>query len=122
VLGRGIEVATPKTKSDEAQRQIGSLDIVLYFFSGIALFVGAFLILNAFTMTVFQRMREIGTLRALGASDRRVARSILVEAVLLAFAGSVVVWGWAPGSRCCSCRRCSRSACRCPVSTSRGAP
>ena len=90
VLGRGVEVATPKTKSDEAQDQIASLDVVLYFFSGIALFVGAFLILNSFNMTVFQRMREIGTLRALGASDTRVARSILVDALLLAIVGSVV--------------------------------
>ena len=32
-----------------------------------ALFVGAFLILNPFNMTVLQRIREIGTLRALGA-------------------------------------------------------
>ena len=97
MLGRGVEVATPKTKSDEAQKQIGSLDIVLYFFSGIALFVGAFLILNAFNMTVFQRMREIGTLRALGASDRRVARGILIEAVLLALVGSVAGLGLGAG-------------------------
>lgn len=88
-LGRGVEVATPQAKGDEVQDQLASLDIVLYFFSGIALFVGAFLILNAFNMTVFQRMREIGTLRALGAGRRRVARGILLEAVLLALAGSV---------------------------------
>jgi putative ABC transport system permease protein len=89
-LGRGVEVATPQTKSDEAQKQIAALDVVLYFFSGIALFVGAFLILNSFNMTVLQRMREIGTLRALGATDRRVARTILDEALLLGLAGSVV--------------------------------
>jgi putative ABC transport system permease protein len=89
-LGRGVEVATPETKSEEAQKQIAALDVVLYFFSGIALFVGAFLILNSFNMTVLQRMREIGTLRALGATDRRVARTILVEALLLGLAGSVV--------------------------------
>jgi len=89
-LGRGVEVATPQTKSEEVQEQIASLDVVLYFFSGIALFVGGFLILNSFNMTVLQRMREIGTLRALGASDVRVARSLLVEAVVLALAGSVL--------------------------------
>ncbi|HMA27344.1 MAG: ABC transporter permease [Solirubrobacterales bacterium] len=89
-LGRGVEVATPKQKSAEYEDQLASLDIVLYFFSGIALFVGAFLILNSFSMTVLQRMREIGTLRALGASDRRVARSILAEAVLLGIVGSIL--------------------------------
>jgi putative ABC transport system permease protein len=89
-LGRGVEVATPQTKNEEMQDQLASLDIVLYFFSGIALFVGAFLILNSFNMTVLQRMREIGTLRALGASDRRVAGGILVEAAALALVGSVL--------------------------------
>jgi putative ABC transport system permease protein len=56
-LGRGVEVATPQSKSDEIQDQLASLDVVLYFFSGIALFVGTFLILNSFNMTVLQRMR-----------------------------------------------------------------
>ena len=41
-------------------------------------------------MTVLQRMREIGTLRALGATDVRVARMILVEALVLALAGSAL--------------------------------
>ncbi|HEU4976150.1 MAG TPA: FtsX-like permease family protein [Baekduia sp.] len=88
-LGSGVEVVTPQAKTQEAQDQLASLDVVLYFFSGIALFVGSFLILNSFNMTVLQRMREIGTLRALGASDRRVARSILVEALVLGVLGCV---------------------------------
>jgi putative ABC transport system permease protein len=89
-LPEGVDVVTPQTRSDEVQDQLAGLDVVLYFFSGIALFVGAFLILNSFNMTVLQRMREIGTLRALGASDRRVAGSLLVEAVVLGAVGSVV--------------------------------
>jgi putative ABC transport system permease protein len=89
-LGPGVEVATPATKSKENQEQLASLDVVLYFFSGIALFVGMFLILNAFSMTVLQRMREIGTLRALGAAPRRVVRIVLLEALLVGLAGSVV--------------------------------
>ena len=88
-LGRGVEVVTPQTKSEQIQEQLASLDVVLYFFSGIALFVGGFLILNSFNMTILQRMRELGTLRALGASGRRVARSLLAEALLLALVGSV---------------------------------
>jgi len=88
-LGRGVEVATPDAKSDEVQDQIATLDVILWFFGGIALFTGSFLILNSFNMTVLQRMRELGTLRALGASDVRVARTILAEAVVLGVAGSI---------------------------------
>ncbi len=89
-LPEGVDVVTPQTRSNEVQDQLAGLDVVLYFFSGIALFVGAFLILNSFNMTVLQRMREIGTLRALGASDRRVAGSLLAEAVVLGAVGSVL--------------------------------
>ncbi|HWV87310.1 MAG TPA: FtsX-like permease family protein [Capillimicrobium sp.] len=89
-LGPGVDVATPQAKSDEIQEQLAGLDMVLYFFSGIALFVGAFLILNSFSMTVLQRMRELGTLRALGAGNGRIARGILAEAAILGVVGSVL--------------------------------
>jgi putative ABC transport system permease protein len=90
VVGPGVEVSTPAGKGDEANESMAGLDIVLYFFSGMALFVGAFLILNSFNMTVLQRIREIGTLRALGASRRRVAASVVGEALVLAAIGSLV--------------------------------
>lgn len=90
VVGPGVEVSTPAGKGDEANESMAGLDIVLYFFSGMALFVGAFLILNSFNMTVLQRIREIGTLRALGASRRRIAASVVGEALILAVAGSLV--------------------------------
>ena len=88
VTGPGVEVETPAGKGDQANESLAGLDIVLYFFSGIALFVGAFLILNSFNMTVLQRMREIGTMRALGASRRRLATGVLFEALILATVGA----------------------------------
>jgi putative ABC transport system permease protein len=96
-LPDGIEVMTPESKGDQLQEQLAGLDVVLYFFSGIALFVGAFLILNSFNMTVLQRIREIGTLRALGASRWRVTRTVLAEALVLGLAGSVIGLGLGVG-------------------------
>jgi putative ABC transport system permease protein len=92
-LGPGVEVTTPAGRGEDVNEQLASLDIVLYFFSGMAIFVGAFLILNSFNMTVLQRMREIGTLRALGGSRRRVAASVVGEAMLLAVAGCILGLG-----------------------------
>lgn len=90
LTGPGVEVSTPAGKGSEANESLASLDIVLYFFSGMALFVGAFLILNSFNMTVLQRIREIGTMRALGASRRRIAVSIVGEALILAAIGAAL--------------------------------
>jgi putative ABC transport system permease protein len=89
-LGPGAQIKTPQAFGTEVKQQLASLNMILYFFSGIALFVGGFLILNAFNMTVLQRMREIGTLRTLGASRRLVTRTILIEAGTIGLVGSVL--------------------------------
>ncbi|WP_329382786.1 ABC transporter permease [Streptomyces sp. NBC_01351] len=52
-------------------------------FAGVSLFIGSFLIVNTFTMLVTRRTREIALLRAIGASRRQVAGSVLAEAALI---------------------------------------
>ncbi|SFC14543.1 ABC transporter permease [Streptomyces aidingensis] len=71
------------------------LQYVLLGFAGISLLVGIFLIVNTFTMLVAQRTREIGLMRAIGASRKQVYRSVLIEALLLGVVGSVL--GFAAG-------------------------
>ena len=53
----------------------------LLVFAGIALFVGAFLIANTFSILIGQRTRELALLRAVGASRAQVTRSMLGEAL-----------------------------------------
>jgi putative ABC transport system permease protein len=88
-LGPGIDVKTPKGWGDQIEKQLQGLNVILYFFSGVALFVGGFLILNNFNMTVLQRMREIGMLRTLGAGRRMIARTVLLEALVIGAVGTV---------------------------------
>jgi putative ABC transport system permease protein len=87
-FGKGVEVATPQSKGEDVQDQLQALNIVLYFFAGMALFVGGFLIFNSFNMTVLQRMREIGMQRTLGATRGMIARSVLIEAAALGAIGA----------------------------------
>ena len=90
VLGPGVRVDTPAGIGDSFKRQLDALNIVLYFFAGVALFVGGFLILNSFSMTVAQRLRELGMLRTLGASRQMLRRSVLLEAAALGVIGSAL--------------------------------
>ena len=66
-------------------------------FAVVALLVGAFMIFNTFSITVAQRTRENGLLRALGASRRQVLASVLLEA-LRRRASSPRCSGSSPGS------------------------
>ena len=56
----------------------------------IALFVGAFVIVNSLSITIAQRTRELATLRTLGASRRQVRFSVVVEALAMGVIASIV--------------------------------
>ena len=56
----------------------------------IMLFAAAFVIMNAFAMSVTARTREIGSLRALGMTRRQVMYAVLAEAGLLGLAGAAL--------------------------------
>jgi len=96
-LPRGTEAVTGKKLSAEQTSGIkaglGFLNTFLLVFAGVALFVGAFIILNTFTMLVAQRTRELALLRALGASRRQVMRSVIVEAVIVGTIASALGLG-----------------------------
>lgn len=88
------KIQTAKETADENRKDVGAfMDVIKYAmlgFAGIAFLVGIFLIINTFSMLVAQRTREIGLMRAIGSSRRQVNRSVLVEALLLGFIGSVL--------------------------------
>ncbi|MEI7745718.1 MAG: ABC transporter permease, partial [Chloroflexota bacterium] len=58
--------------------------------ASITLFAAAFLILNTLSMTVVERIRELGLLRANGATRGQVIRVVVIQALVLGVAGSVV--------------------------------
>jgi putative ABC transport system permease protein len=76
---------------------------MLLIFALVAVFVGAFIINNTFSITVAQRTREMAMLRAIGASGRQVKRAVLTEAVaigtLASASGLVAGVGVASGLR-----------------------
>jgi putative ABC transport system permease protein len=100
-LARRIAPLLPETaevKTAEAQASADSKDTqdgvgwfrnFLLAFGGIALIVGSSVIANTLSITVAQRVRELATLRTLGASRRQVLRSVVLEAVAVGIVGSV---------------------------------
>ena len=64
--------------------------------SSIALLMGVLGIANTMAMSVFERTREIGILRAIGWKSGRIVLLIETEAVVLGFAGGILglFFGW----------------------------
>ena len=83
-----VEVKTGEQAAADATAETAAainsfLTPMLLAFAGVSVFVGAFIIFNAFSITVAQRRREFAMLRALGASRRQVLASVVAEAVTL---------------------------------------
>lgn len=101
VLPAGFEAVTGDTVVKESKDATSAfLDVIstfLLIFALIAVVVGAFIIVNTFSILVAQRIRESALLRALGASKRQVTGAVLVEAFLMAVLASTagIALGWA---------------------------
>jgi putative ABC transport system permease protein len=89
-LGEGLQAERSETRTREISNQLQGFRISLLFFAGTALFVGAFLVFNALSMTILERTRELGMLRALGSTRAMIARSVIAEALILGLLGSVL--------------------------------
>ncbi|MFO7571486.1 MAG: FtsX-like permease family protein [Gaiellaceae bacterium] len=94
ILPSGTEVKTGQEQAvadaAETNEFISFLQTFLLAFAGIALFVGSFVIANSLSITIAQRTREFATLRTLGATNRQVLGSVLVEAVVVGAVASLV--------------------------------
>jgi len=73
------------------------IDSVLGLLGGISLLVASFGIANTMIMSILERTREIGIMKAIGAEDREIKLIFFVEAAVIGFTGGVVgvliAWG-----------------------------
>jgi putative ABC transport system permease protein len=94
VLPSGFQAITATDAAAEQTEQVreglGFLRTALLVFAFVALFVGAFVIFNTFNIVVTQRTRELGLLRALGASRGQVFTSVVIESLVIGLLGSAL--------------------------------
>jgi len=93
-LPASVEVETgeenTQSQKDDVGQFISILKTAMLIFSGVSLFVAAFLIFNTFSITVAQRTREFSMLRTIGASRRQLVRTVVLEATAIGMLASVL--------------------------------
>ena len=86
---------------DETESQINQLLAIVNVFLGLAVLIALIGIVNTLTLSVFERTRELGLLRAVGMTRRQMRRMVRWESVIVSVFGAVlgvslgVVFGWA---------------------------
>jgi putative ABC transport system permease protein len=74
---------------DEMAAGIDELLAIFYILLALAVIVSLFGIVNTLVLATFERMQELGTLRAVGMSRRQVRRMVRHESVITALIGAV---------------------------------
>ncbi|MGE4559979.1 MAG: ABC transporter permease, partial [Desulfobulbus sp.] len=89
-LPAGYDVDTPAGRTRQVEILLSRFRTSLGLVGCMALFVGMYLIYNTVSISVVQRRREIGILRALGAGRGQIAGLFLVETLALSTLASLL--------------------------------
>jgi len=92
-LPEGYTVVTPEGRTKQVEVLISHFQKNINLISFIAVFVGMYLIYNAVSISVVQRRKEIGILRALGTTRRQIIALFLGETAVMAVIGSLLGLG-----------------------------
>ena len=79
-----------KEQNKTIESQLGFIQTFLMVFVVVAMFVGSFIIMNSFAMSVRQRVKEFALLRAVGASPGSVFGIVFLQAVVIGIIGSAL--------------------------------
>jgi putative ABC transport system permease protein len=89
-MGKTVTVVTYDTARAQIDNVLGTIGAVLGGIAAISLIVAGVGIINTMTVSVMERTKEIGTLKALGAKSRDILLMFLSESVLTGFVGGAI--------------------------------
>ena len=89
----GVEIRDEDGLVEEANNQIQLLLNVIYGFLSISIFVALFGITNTLSLSVYERTREIGLMRAIGTYRKQIRRMIFIESSIISIFGAALGTG-----------------------------
>jgi len=96
VEGRGFGVTSLQSMLEQINQVMILVQTMLGSVGGLALLVASLGIVNTMVMSIYERTREIGILKAVGASPGNIRLLFVMEAALIGLIGGVagVIGGW----------------------------
>ena len=90
LLPAGLDVSAPEARGKDLENAVSAMREGMMVTSFIALLVGVYIIFNSFSISVNQRWKEIGVLRAVGVERHNITVMFLGEALLMGMIGSAI--------------------------------
>ncbi|MEV4556981.1 FtsX-like permease family protein [Kitasatospora sp. NPDC049285] len=85
-----IKVDTKQDMADDFSRIISTMLNIMYGLLGMAVIIAILGVVNTLAMSVFERKREIGMLRAIGLERRGIKRMVRLESVVISVFGAFI--------------------------------
>lgn len=85
--GKDFEILTTKELAEQISRITTIITFVLGGIASVSIIVGGVIVMNTMLMSVLERTREIGVLKAVGANNQAILTTFLLESSLLGLLG-----------------------------------
>jgi len=86
----GVRAVAVKQIAQNEMNVIGKVNRFMLALAGITLAIGSFGVINTMTSSVYARIKDIGIMKAIGASRRQIAKMFLYEAIAVGLVGGVI--------------------------------
>ncbi len=85
-----ISCSSMSSFMEEMTSSLNTMSMAISFIAGISLLVGGIGVMNIMLVSIQERTKEIGTRKALGATNSSIRIQFIVEAIVLCFVGGVI--------------------------------
>lgn len=86
----GLSVVTPSSIISQTSDLVNTLTLFFATIGVVALVAGSFGVINTMLISVFERTREIGTMKAIGAKQTTVLKMFIYEALIIGCLGGLI--------------------------------